>query len=194
MLKRILLIAPLLYFSSLSILSAAEVDDNFSDTWHVNMEEDLNAHFGLTIGQTDVKVGPFHDQGLQVRWGGGYRFSDFAAWDIGLVGYDKVNDTVNGEDTELGGVAFTVQLVGLLPVTRSIDIYCKAGVSYWRINVTKEIPGLTVQEKFDGTDPVYAAGFLFRVDHDSTLRLDYEIADYDGVDFISASFGFQHQF
>ena len=178
MIKKYLLIILLMYFSSFSTLHA----------------EERNAHFLLTIGHTDFKDDVFHAQGLVQKLGGGYRFSDFVSFEVSLISYGEVSDTNGTVETDMVGAAIATQLMGLLPITNSIDIFGKAGVSYWKFEIKSEDPPLISRASEDGSDVIYGAGFLFRVDHDSTLRLEYELSDIGGIDIAAISFEIQHQF
>ena len=64
------------------------------------------------------------------------------------------------------------------------------GISKWDAELTFQ--NLTLEG--DGSDPVATLGFGYNIDYDSTIRLEYELSDYDDIRFTVISFGFQHNF
>ena len=59
---------------------------------------------------------------------------------------------------------------------------------------TSGVCHLLSQESEDGTDAIYSLGIGYNVDYDSTVRLEYELSEYDILDYSVISFGFQHNF
>ncbi|WP_455199983.1 outer membrane beta-barrel protein [Kaarinaea lacus] len=81
--------------------------------------------------------------------------------------------------------------IAILPLGSLFELYGKAGVSKWKVEA--ELNSQNIGSN-DDIDPVYSLGFGYHIDYDSTIRLEYEISDYDDTTFSVISFGFQHNF
>lgn len=177
-------------------VTAQAADEEFA--WPAANEE-RNAHFLLSFGRTDIKGNVFHHQGGMSKIQGGYRFSDFVAIEIGLVAYGEAKDIAGTAEQEIVGAAIEGQLFFIAPLLYWLEPYAKFGISSWMFDV-KQIPDNidAGNGEFEGNDLIYGAGFIFNVDHDSSLRLEYEGASFKDsgfdVDLKAISFGIQHRF
>lgn len=161
--------------------------------------EERNLSFNLFIGSTDIKEELFHDQTSIFKLQGGSRFSDFFALEVGFVYYGEGKDLRGNVERELEGHAIELQILGIAPLQSWFELFGKVGASKWRFKgkeTTVVSPGVFVvsEGKVKGEDLIYGGGLLFNVDHDSTIRVEYEQYDFDGTDFKVLILGFMHRF
>lgn len=160
--------------------SAAHADDR-----------NRNANFFLTLGRTFVKDGDFKDEMTGLKFGTGYRFSEYAGFELFYIYYGEISERDNiGNSSTLKASALVFNAIAAFPLNSLFDLYAKVGISKW----DAELEFLNVTAKTDGTDPVFTLGFGYNIDHDSTIRFEYERSDYDNAKFSVISFGFQHNF
>lgn len=151
-------------------------------------------HLIVTIGHTKIEDKPFEDQGVAFKLGTGIQFTDYFSMELYYIYYGKATDEIGVEEITLEGRAGVLQVVGILPVTNAIRLMGKAGLSKWDYNSKAESLGNIDRQEFEGDDAIYGTGILFDVDHDSTVRLEYEYSEYDDFKFGVISVGFQHYF
>lgn len=151
-----------------------------------------NANFFLTVGRTYVEYENDKENTGSIKFGTGYRISDYAGFEFYYIYYGQISERTDpGITNTLKSDAFVFNVIGILPVSKSFDIYAKVGVSAW--NWKADFPGIGNQSE-DGTDAIYSLGIGYNVDYDSTVRLEYELSEYDILDYSVISFGFQHNF
>lgn len=180
------------------IISATAQSADEEPAWP-KLDEERNAHFLLSFGRTDIKGNVFHHQGSMTKIQGGYRFSDFVAIEIGLVAYGEAKDIAGTAEQEIVGAAIEGQLFFIAPLLNWFEPYVKFGLSNWLFDVNQIPTNIDAGTgEFEGYDLIYGAGIMFNVDHDSTLRLEYEGASFKDsgfdVDLKAISFGIQHRF
>jgi len=157
--------------------------------------EERNSNFALSIGRTDIKGNVYHLQGTVFKLSAGQRFSDYLLFEAGFVYYGEVEDTAGLDVLTIEGYAWNLHLLFIAPVSASFEPFGKIGVSKWHLSQKEEINGGgTLRGDADGEDIVYGAGFLFNVDHDSTIRIEYDLTEFDGTDVSAILLGFQHRY
>lgn len=156
------------------------------------------AHFMLSIGRTDIQSDVFHHQGAITKLQGGYRFNDYIAIEIGFAYYQQTEDMAGTVEQEMTGAAFEGQLFFVIPLLHWCEPYGKLGASSWVFDVEEPSGVDSGTGTFEGNDIIYGGGFFFHVDHDSTLRLEYEMVNFKDSDFDmeakQISFGIHHRF
>ena len=155
-------------------------------------DRDRNANFFLTMGRTFVKNDDFKDEMTALKIGSGYRFSPYFGMELFYIYYGALSERVDiNNSARVKAGAIVLNGIGIIPLGSHFDFYDKIGVSSWNADFESNV---LPDESNDGTDPVYTLGFGYRIDYDSTIRLEYEISDYDDTTFSVISFGFQHNF
>lgn len=158
-------------------------------------DQDRNQNFNLSIGNTDFKEGDYHDQGALFKIHGGSRFGDFFALEAGFVYYAESTEVEGNIRLKSEGNGIEIQILGILPMTSWVELFGKVGVSKWRSTSKVEVINQgSVKLTTKGEDPIYGAGFLFNVDHDSTIRLEYEQYEFADTDIKAISLGFMHRY
>lgn len=189
-----------LLIGCLSIFITVAHADEWDTVSKLSVEnEQRNAHFSLAFGRTDIKGDVFHHQGSLSKLQGGYRFSDYFAFEAGFVFYGESDDLASTNQQEISGGAIEAQFMLIAPLLSWFEPYGILGISSWLFDV-KEVPdGIeSGTGEFEGNDFIFGAGFLFNVDHDSSLRLEYEMSSFKDQDFDmdikQVVFGIQHRF
>ena len=155
---------------------------------------DRNANFFLTLNRAFIDGLNFKDESTGLKLGTGYRFSDYAGFEVFYVFYGEISDAeLLGDIYEFKSGAFVVNAIVTLPIHPLFDLYVKAGIAEWDAKL-EDTNDATISSSADGTDPIYTLGFGYNIDHDSTIRFEYEYADYDDTKYNVISFGFQHNF
>lgn len=155
-------------------------------------DRNRNANFFLTLGRTFLEVDGDKDETSALKIGGGYRFSSYAGFEIFYINYGRISERIDvGNSATFNSHAFILNGIAMFPVHPLFDLYAKVGISEWKWEVN--FPSIGSASK-DGTDPVYTVGFGYNIDHDSTVRFEYERSEYDEIDYSVISFGFQHNF
>ena len=158
-----------------------------------------NAHFMLAFGRTDIKGNVFHHQGSISKLQGGYRFSDYLIFEAGFSFYGEAEDEAGTADQEITGGSFETQFLLIAPLMTWFEPYGKLGISSWFFDTTTVPVNIdSGNGEYEGSDLIYGAGFLFNIDHDSTLRLEYEMSSFKDaafdVDVKEILFAIQHRF
>ena len=157
--------------------------------------EDRTGHLIMTIGDTIVKADGFEDEGVAFKLGAGYQVGDYFSLEYYFIYYGEETDETGNQKISSEGKAGVLQAVGITSLTSSIRLMGKAGISKWKFKNKLEVNNTLVsRSEVSDEDLIYGAGFLFDVDEDSTVRLEYEFSKYKETDYSIISFGFQHYF
>lgn len=133
------------------------------------------------IGNTNVEDNGFDDSDTSFRIGGGYKFNKNFALEGYYIDYGTTSDGGFSADSD----GLQVQGVGLLPVSKNVDIYGKLGLVMWNADLCS-VFGCRSD---DGNDIVFGFGGNFALNNKVDLRAEYEIADFDGTDVTTLMFG-----
>lgn len=84
-------------------------------------------------------------------------------------------------------LSFVTYVVAFLPLGESFELFGKAGINFWSVDVEAEIPALNLSGKYigeDGVDFAYGGGASFNYFESFNLRLDYQVLPGmgDGID------------
>ncbi|WP_455223075.1 outer membrane beta-barrel protein [Kaarinaea lacus] len=154
-------------------------------------DRNRNANFFLTLGRTFIDLYEEDEKATSLKFGTGYRFSDYAGFEVFYIYYGQISERVDvGNTITLNSSAFVINAIALYPINPLFDLYGKIGVSLWDAELKFQTSTFTD----DGTDPIYTLGFGYNIDHDSTIRFEYERSNYGDAKFSVISFGFQHNF
>jgi opacity protein-like surface antigen len=155
-------------------------------------DRNRNANFLLTLDRVFIKENGFEDEMTSLKFGTGYRFSDYAGFELFYIYYGEISERDNlGNSSSLTASALVLNGIAVFPVNPLLDFYAKIGISSWDAEL--ELAGIATASE-EGTDPVYTLGAGYNIDHDSTIRFEYELSDYEGTEFGVISAGFQHNF
>jgi len=139
---------------------------------------EMGGYFGFSLGTADDDILNESDSGLKVF--GGSNFSEQYGFEIAFV---DLGEYVGGIVSE-SGVAF--DLVGYYPATQNVDVFGKAGLFSWTIDVGPFSD--------DGTDLTYGFGVNVGLDKVS-IRAEWEnFTDISGGDVSLLSAGLIFKF
>lgn len=128
----------------------------------------------------------------------GYRFPQvWLPWDISVAIDAAYVDLGEATDDQLGAQfgleldGFDVSAVGILPVTRYLDVFGKLGVYVWDATLT--VDGATTLDEDSGSDLAYGIGLAYQTG--GQWGVQAEIEGYDVLDgALSGSVSFTYQF
>lgn len=175
----------------------------------VALAQDAGFYAGASIGRTDVNVdtGPvfaagattFSHDNSDTGWKiyGGYQFhrnwgAELGYVDLGSIGF---RGTV-GAVPFAGNVdvtAWTLALVGTLPVHQNFDIFGKAGLYNWKSKGSATVAGIAaVTSSDDGTDALFGVGVRYNFTKNFGVQLEAEhFAGEDKVNLFSIGLRFK---
>jgi OOP family OmpA-OmpF porin len=139
------------------------------------------------IGSTNIEDDGFDDSDTSFRIGGGYKFNKNFALEGYYIDYGTTSDSGFTADAD----GLQVQGVGLLPVSKNVDIYGKLGLVMWDAELC--LSGFGCMND-DGNDFVFGFGGSFALSKQVDLRAEYEIADFDGTDVTTLMVGVNFAF
>lgn len=172
---------------------------------------DRGWYAGLDAGRSAYKADVGDDEGataFTVR--GGYRFNDWVAVETSYADLGSVDSRVDcpaGQacvpeafpvDTSLSAQRADVAVLGILPITDSVEAFARVGVAYTEFDATVQQGSLgTDRGSDDSTDAIYGIGVRYNFDAPWALRLEYArtsgIGDTD-VDLDTLTFGVEYRF
>lgn len=148
------------------------------------------AGFGLTkIEDSDQGIS-FEDTPLGFRLLAGYDFNENFGIEGSYINSGKAEDDIQGENVEVELSAFTVAIVGLLPLSDSAQLFGKLGFYSGEQEVT--VFGATFDEDEDGM--TVGAGIRFKTNDSFAIRGEFEWYDTDLDTLWSVGVGFQYGF
>lgn len=159
---------------------------------------DNGFYLGASVGQSQVDTGDLgevelDDDDLGYKVFAGYRFLTFLAVEGSYVDLGgPEDDSADGRyaaDVE----ALDVFAVGMLPLGIA-DLFVKAGMVSWDVELTSDLAELPDSVSEDGTDPVYGIGFQLRFSS-FALRAEVEYFDIEATnDVYMVSIGGSYTF
>ena len=132
----------------------------------------------------------FEDNPLGWRLLAGYEFNDNFAVEGSYINSGTAEDTVLGEDVEAELSAFTLSVVGLLPVSESVDLFARVGFYTGEQEVTAF--DITIDEDEDGA--TVGAGIRFNTSDAFAIRGEFEWYDTELDTLWSMGVSFQYYF
>ena len=120
----------------------------------------------------------------------GYQFNRHFALEAGYADFDGFSTTTTTTGPaatiagEVDGKAYSLDLVGILPVNPSFDLYAKVGVHYWDVEARRAavVGGTTVaavNASDDGSDWKFGLGARWNLSRNFGIQLEWE--RYNGV-------------
>jgi OOP family OmpA-OmpF porin len=156
------------------------------------MAEGFYAGAGIGVTQIeDEEQGiSFKDSPFGWRLLAGYDFSDNFGVEGSYINSGTAEDVIQGENVEVELSAFTVSIVGLLPVSDSAQLFGKIGFYSGEQEVT--VQGFTLDDDEDGA--IIGAGIRWDTSEAFAVRGDFEWYDTDLDTLWSIGVGFQYYF
>ena len=148
------------------------------------------AGIGLTQIEDEDQGISFKDNPMGWRLLAGYDVNDNFGIEGSYINSGTAEDTVLGENVEAELSAFTLSIVGLLPVSDSAKLFARIGFYSGEQEVT--VQGVTFDDDEDGA--VVAAGVRFNTSDVFAIRGELEWYDTDLDTLWSAGIGFQYFF
>ena len=148
------------------------------------------AGFGLTQIEDEDQGISFEDTPLGWRLLAGYDFSENFGIEGSYINSGKAEDDVLGENVEVELSAFTLAVVGLLPISDSAQLFGKVGFYSGEQEVT--VQGFTLDEDEDGA--IVGAGVRWGSSEAFTIRGEFEWYDTDLDTLWSVGVGFHYYF
>ena len=138
---------------------------------------------------------------------GGYAYNQYVAIEGGYVdlGEVSINAESDGDGVaydagqvtaSIGTTGFSLSVLGLMPINDRLGLHARIGYFTWkadqRLNNSAFQP---VSEDFEGSDPTFGVGAMYKLNDQTTIRVDYEkFADVEAVDGSLLSLGLQFHF
>lgn len=147
--------------------------------------EGTNWRFGIGIGRVNLQDNDVVDldaDGTAWEAFGGWEFNKYLSVEAGYLDAGNVKDTIQGVSVEVDATAWQASVIGTLPFSESWGAYLRAGLLDWKADGAVKGGGLLSRTKDDGQDGIFGAGFSYTGEGNALLRLEYRIADLDGVD------------
>jgi len=138
------------------------------------------AYVGLGVGQSIIKNGQFDENDTGFKVFGGYRFNPNLAVEAAYLNFGKPGITTAGTKLEYEACSAAVWAKGLLPISRNIDLFGKAGWAYWEAKSYTTPSGLpTAKYKWKGNDFTWGAGVGFNQWKSFSIQMEYEEVNND---------------
>jgi opacity protein-like surface antigen len=165
---------------------------------------DTGFYLGAGVGRSSIDILEFYpslgdalyQDNSAFKAYGGYRFLKFIAVEAGYTnlgspqGLER-NVAEHPEKAEVSVKGLNASAVGILPVSRVVDIFGKIGMMSWDTKITSVQDGeLKYSESATGTDAAYGFGIGFWVGKNVTLRGEgewFKIGEYDTVSVYTAN-------
>jgi len=144
---------------------------------------DNGFYLGGSVGQASFTTGDLGDvdfngdtTGYKVFAGG--RFITFLGVEGSYVDFGEIDDARDNASYRADVTGYTLQGVAYLPLGIA-DIFVKGGMFQWDADLHSTIEGSSATFSTDGSDPVYGAGFQFRI---QSFAIRGEVEYYDVQD------------
>lgn len=165
-----------------------------------------NGYLGFAYGSTDVEAdlsslgGGTANERIDssttlTKYYAGYRFIEYLGVEAAYFNLAELtSDSLGTSPGNVSGAvdmrALGINAVAFLPLTRSVQIYARAGAADWSASLRRGNATRTI----DGTDPLYGVGISHHFKKAFGVTLDWEKIDSDNPTFSTFSIGFKWEF
>jgi OOP family OmpA-OmpF porin len=140
----------------------------------------LEPYFLASVGQASTDIeGDIKDSDSYFSLGLGFDISDYMAAEISYKDFGKAADVVDQERISADSSAFSIGLLGKLPINGSIDLYAQAGLDIW----DAEIGNLDD----NGTDLFFGIGGNYAISQQSQITAGFERHSFGFNDSVNAT-------
>lgn len=159
----------------------------------VMADTDQNMVFGIGLGQSEFKLNEsaVGISGDASQFAGkifaGYSFNRYVNVELAYIYGGSVEKRIE-PDILVDGSSRAIQasVIGFLPIWRSMSLSGRAALNYWDAHATYTDTFTHIRGDDDGTDPSFAVGLVWSnetAEFPVQLRIEYEKAEFDWLDF-----------
>lgn len=147
-------------------------------------------YLGAGFGTANYTEDEFDDSDTGIKFFGGLRSGENFGVELSYLDFGKQEANFYGFDASVEITGVGVSIVGFLPINDDFELFGKAGVLAWDVDVT--LDSYTASD--DGSDLFLGFGASYRLAEQFAIRAEWEFVDLDGADLdmlsISAQFNF----
>jgi len=112
------------------------------------------------------------------RLGVGYTLNDFISIEGYYADFGKADDNINGGKIKESANGLGAAVAASLPLNDAFSLFAKLGIISWHSTAKSNMKSV----KDDGSDLTYGIGGAYNFTTTVGLRLEFEKADFNGVD------------
>lgn len=149
-------------------------------------DEHSGLYLGAGIGDFSTKFDDLDDVDIDfdedsdaTKFFGGWRFNRWVAVQLDYTDFGDSEATFDLLNIETETTGLTPSIVGTLPLPGPVEIFAKAGMIFYNLEVTAGGEQLIDES---GEDVVYGAGIGLTVLERLALRAEYEVIEIDEID------------
>lgn len=147
-------------------------------------------YLGAGVGAYTLDVeDTFDDSAAMVRGFGGLRLGPYWAVEADYQKLTETEDRIAGVDVELDVDAWTLSVRPILPLGEVVDLYGRAGWTWYDAKVTASTPGFDFSLDDSGSEFTWGGGVDFHLGTMLTLRADWSRIEIDDTDLDIVSAG-----
>ncbi|WP_371186517.1 porin family protein [Thalassotalea maritima] len=135
-------------------------------------------YVGIAVGESDLDMDWFdHPTGWEIY--GGWELSDYFGLEVSYIDFGKFENPyatdTNGLIQSIDVEAYTLGLIGKIPITETIDIFAKIGYSHWDADVS------LVGYSDNSWDTFWGVGANYKVSEHFAVGVRYSEYKLDAV-------------
>jgi len=170
----------------LLVASLAQAED--SNKWYAGVSAGQAKSSGWQLTSTQSIV---DDKDTAYKVYGGYEFNKYISAELY---YTDLGTHKGREDTTIADIdskSYGMTAIVSYPVHKHIEPFVKAGLQHWKGKASVE--GTTFLTD-SGNDPIYGVGVNFPITESLAIRTEYEVIEFDKVDYNFLSAGLIYKF
>lgn len=166
---------------------------------HALADENSGLYLGAGVGDFSTEFDDIDDVDIDfdedsdaTKFFGGWRFNRWVAVQVDYTDFGDSEGTVDLLNIETETTGLTPSIVGTLPLLGPVELFAKAGMIFYNLEVTAGGDELIDES---GEDVMYGAGIGVTILERLALRAEYEVIEIDEIDdaeaiWITASWRF----
>ena len=150
----------------------------------------VDGYVGIGIGESYVDQGVFGEMDTAYKFFGGAQFHPNIAVEVAYMDLGKPVEDFFGLRQEYDVWALALWAKGILPVTKTIDLFGKLGFAHWEYDKTSQIGSLPpTSTSQSSNDFAWGLGISFDVGKKFAIPIEYEKigTDLDNTAMFSVS-------